>query len=112
VDTEETDLLVLESSTDGTTWQPVAVRANGPGAPRGEVNALSGHGHRAWWKVCAEVVTRSSITVRWRYNTDMRYTGRGVLVDRLRVTERGRTILDGEHEASAFTADGWVLNSR
>jgi CubicO group peptidase (beta-lactamase class C family) len=112
VDTEETDLLVLESSTDGTTWQPVAVRANGPGAPRGEVNALSGHGHRAWWKVCAEVVTTSSITVRWRYNTDMRYTGRGVLVDRLRVTERGRTILDGEHEASAFTADGWVLNSR
>jgi CubicO group peptidase (beta-lactamase class C family) len=112
VDTEETDSLIVESSTDGANWQPIAVRASGPGAPPGQVNALSGHGHRAWWKVRAEVVTTSPITLRWRYQTDMRYTGRGVLVDRLRITQRGRTILDGERESSAFTAIGWVLSSR
>jgi CubicO group peptidase (beta-lactamase class C family) len=112
VDTEETDPLMVESSTDGADWQPVVVRASGPGAPPGEVSTLSGHGHRAWWKVRAEVVTASPITLRWRYQTDMRYTGRGVLVDRLRITQRGRTILDGERESSAFTAIGWVLSSR
>jgi CubicO group peptidase (beta-lactamase class C family) len=112
VDTEATDTLVLESSRDGITWQPVAVRASGPGAPDGNVNALSGNGHRAWWKVTADVVTAAPIALRWRYGTDARYTGRGVLVDRLHVTERGRTILDGERDRSSLSASGWVLSSQ
>ena len=112
VDTEVTDPLTLESSTDGVTWSPAALRATGPGAPDADVNSLSGNGHRAWWKVTAKVVTPSPVTLRWRYNTDSRYTGRGVFVDGLRVTERGRTILDGEHQASTFILSGWTLNRR
>jgi CubicO group peptidase (beta-lactamase class C family) len=112
VDTEGSDSLVLESSGDGNTWLPVAVRASGPGAPDGDVDALSGNGHRAWWKVTAEVVTTTSTVLRWRYGTDARYTGRGVLVDRLHVTERGRTILDGERSPSSLSASGWSLHSR
>jgi CubicO group peptidase (beta-lactamase class C family) len=112
VDTEVSDPLTLESSTDGVTWSPAALRATGPGAPDGDVNSLSGNGHRAWWKVTAKVVTTSPVTLRWRYSTDTRYTGRGVFVDGLRVTERGRTILDGERQASTFTLSGWTLNRR
>jgi len=112
VDTEATDTLVLESSGDGITWQPITVRATGPGAPDGDVNGLSGNGHRAWWKVTAEVVTSSPTQLRWRYGTDSRYTGRGVLVDRLHVTERGRSILDGERDPSSLSTSGWSLHSR
>jgi CubicO group peptidase (beta-lactamase class C family) len=112
VDTEETDPLVLESSVDGVNWQGVKIRANGSGAPVGEIDSLAGHGHRAWWNVRADVVATTPTTLRWRYSTDSSYTGRGVLVDGVRVTERGRTILDGEREGSAFTASGWQLSSR
>jgi CubicO group peptidase (beta-lactamase class C family) len=112
VDTEVTDPLIVESSTDGVTWQPVTVRATGPGAPDGDVNSLSGNGHRAWWKVTAKVVTTAPVSLRWRYGTDAHYTGRGVFVDRLQVTERGRTILDGEREGATFTLSGWTLNNR
>ncbi|MEV4599318.1 serine hydrolase domain-containing protein [Amycolatopsis sp. NPDC049253] len=113
VDTEgPTDPLQLESSSDGVNWQPVAVRANGPGAPPGQVTSLSGHGHRAWWRVTAEVPASGVTTLRWRYNTDASYTGRGVSVDGVKVTERGRAVLDGERNPSALTATGWILSAR
>ncbi|MEC3981121.1 serine hydrolase [Amycolatopsis sp. H20-H5] len=113
VDTEgPTDPLVLESSADGVTWTPVPLRANGPGAPADTVTSLSGHGHRAWWRVSAEVTGATQTTLRWRYGTDARYTGRGVSVDSVKVTERGRVLLDGERQVSAFSASGWQLSSR
>lgn len=113
VDTEgPADPLVLESSADGVNWQPVAVHATGPGAPPGDVTSLSGHGHRAWWRVTATVPAAGATSLRWRYSTDPSYTGRGVSLDGVKVTERGRTVLDGERYPSVLSAIGWKLSNR
>ncbi|MDT7797191.1 MAG: hypothetical protein QOI78_624 [Actinomycetota bacterium] len=113
VDTEgSTDPLQLQTSTDGVNWQPIALSVSGPGAPSGYVMSLSGHGHRAWWKVTAALPQRAAVSLRWRYSTDPNYTGRGVSVDGVKVTERGRSLLDGEREPSALTAEGFQLSAR
>ncbi|WP_020669699.1 serine hydrolase domain-containing protein [Amycolatopsis nigrescens] len=107
LDTEVTDRLFLEWSNDGSTWQPVPVRAFGRGATEGETPSLSGHGHRSWWHVRATVPAADQVILRWRYSTDKSYTGRGVLLDGLRVLEHGRVVLDGERDPSSLTATGW-----
>lgn len=107
VDTDAADPLVLESSTDLTTWQPVIVRATGPGAPAGEVAGLAGHGHRAWWRVTAEIPAARQVILRWRYTTDSRYTGRGVHVDGMRVTSSNGILVDSERNPGSLTAKGW-----
>lgn len=112
VDTEDTDRLVLESSTDGVTWQPVPVTARGPGAPEGPAQTLSGSGHRAWWSVRAEVPQAADITLRWRFTTDSRYTGRGVFVDAILITDGSHVLLNGEKEPHMLHPQGWQLKSR
>ncbi|MEV7037492.1 serine hydrolase [Amycolatopsis sp. NPDC051061] len=113
VDTEgTTDPLQLQASTDGVNWQPIALSVSGPGAPSGDVTSLSGHGHRAWWKASGALPQGASVSLRWRYSTDPNYTGRGVSVDGVKVTESGRALLDGERNPAAFVAEGWQLSSR
>jgi CubicO group peptidase (beta-lactamase class C family) len=113
VDTEgTTDPLQLQASTDGVNWQPIALSVSGPGAPSGDVTSLSGHGHRAWWKASGTLPQGASVSLRWRYSTDPNYTGRGVSVDGVKVTESGRVLLDGERNPAAFVAEGWQLSSR
>jgi CubicO group peptidase (beta-lactamase class C family) len=113
VDTEgTTDPLQLQASTDGVNWQPIALSVSGPGAPSGDVTSLSGHGHRAWWKASGTLPQGASVSLRWRYSTDPNYTGRGVSVDGVKVTESGRALLDGERNPAAFVAEGWQLSSR
>lgn len=113
VDTEgTTDPLQLQASIDGVNWQPVTLSVSGPGAPSGDVTSLSGHGHRAWWKASGPLPQGASVSLRWRYSTDPNYTGRGVSVDGVKVTESGRSLLDGERNPAAFVAEGWQLSSR
>ncbi|MEV6441117.1 serine hydrolase domain-containing protein [Amycolatopsis sp. NPDC051716] len=113
VDTEGSgDPLQLQASTDGVNWQPIALSVSGPGAPSGTVTSLSGHGHRAWWRAVGTLPQGASVSLRWRYSTDPSYTGRGVSVDSVKVTESGRSLLDGEHDPSIFIAEGWQLTSR
>lgn len=112
VDTEVSDPLVLESSADGVTWQPVPVQATGSGAPAGTGTALSGHGHRSWWGVAAELPAAGQVILRWRYTTDASYTGRGVAVDGVRVTSTNGILLDGEHHSPLLSAVDWVRKSR
>ena len=54
----------------------------------------------------------ASQLLRWRYTTDASYLGRGVYVDDVRVTARGRALLDAEKSPSALLSDGWTLRSR
>ncbi|WP_155549328.1 serine hydrolase [Amycolatopsis camponoti] len=113
VDTEgSTDPLQLQASTDGVNWQPIALSVSGPGAPSGDVTSLSGHGHRAWWKASGVLPQGASMSLRWRYSTDPNYTGRGVSVDGVKVTESGRSLLDGERNPAVFVAEGWQLSAR
>ncbi len=112
VDTERTDPLVFEATTDGVTWAAVPLTARGPGAPDEAVNSLAGNGHRVWWRVEAQLPYAATITLRWRYVTDARYTGRGVNLDEIVVTERGRTLLNGEKEPHKLHPEGWQRRSR
>ncbi len=112
VDSEDTDFLVLESSTDGATWTPLPMDVSGRGAPDETVDSLAGAGHRTWWKVDAHLPHAAEITLRWRFTTDTRYTGRGIFLDRLLVTDSVHTLLNGEKEPHKLQADGWRLGSR
>jgi CubicO group peptidase (beta-lactamase class C family) len=107
IDTESTDHLVLESSGDGVQWQAVALRARGPGAPAGQPLWLAGHGHRTWWFVTAEVPGVPKIRLRWRLTTDASYTGRGVNLDNIKITQGSRTLLDGEKQPTALVSQAW-----
>lgn len=112
VDTESSDPLVVEASSDGVTWQAVPLRATGPGAPDGVVTALAGHGHRAWWRVSAQLPAPGRVVLRWRYTTDGNYTGRGISIDGVRVTSTNGLLLDGEHDSPSLSAVGWTQKSR
>jgi CubicO group peptidase (beta-lactamase class C family) len=112
VDTEDTDPLVLEWSLDGATWQPVDLVAEGSGAPAGPARMLAGSGNRSWWTVRAEVPQAGDITLRWRYTTDSRYTGRGIYVDAILVTDGNRVLLNGEKEPHMLHPQGWEAKTR
>jgi len=112
VDTERTDRLVFEGTTDGVTWAEVPLSVRGRGAPDGAVSSLAGNGHRTWWRVEARLPYAAEITLRWRFVTDARYTGRGVNLDEIVVTERGRTLLNGEKEPHKLHPEGWQRRSR
>ncbi|MCP2270706.1 serine hydrolase domain-containing protein [Actinokineospora diospyrosa] len=111
VDTDPNDGLLLEAGS-GETWRAVPVRASGPGAPAGEVAALSGSGHRSWWTVNAIAPVGAHVTFRWRYVTDSRYTGRGVTIDRILVTQSGRNLLNGEKQPHLIRPLGWAAKTR
>ncbi|MFJ5611549.1 serine hydrolase [Streptomyces sp. NPDC093221] len=95
VNTESTDLLTVESSTDGgTTWQPLPLRVTGKGAPSGTPTSLSGQDVRAWWRVRAELPRGAAgALIRWTYATDPVYEGRGVDLAGLSVTSGHHDLL-------------------
>jgi len=112
VDTERTDRLVFEATTDGVTWAEVPLSVRGRGAPDEAVDSLAGNGHRTWWRAEARLPYAAEITLRWRYVTDARYTGRGVNLDGIVVTDRGRMLLNGEKEPHKLHPEGWLRRSR
>ncbi len=113
VNSEASDRLVLESSTDGgRTWSALRMRVHGTGAPRGAVDGLSGTDHRVWWRVRAKVSETDQVTLRWRFTTDGSYTARGVLVDGIRVSGAHGTLLDGERHPERLDARGFTWTDR
>ncbi|WP_371856774.1 serine hydrolase domain-containing protein [Gandjariella thermophila] len=112
VDADPADQLLLESSSDGVSWRAVPVRANGCGAPGGEVNALTGYGDRCWWTVRAKLPASGPLRLRWRYTAGDEYAGRGVYLDAIRVGDAAGTLLDAERDRDALTASGWRLATR
>lgn len=113
-DADGTDALTVESSSDGVNWRPVPLTASGPGAPEGPQPGLAGSGHRAWWKVNGEVPAEpgKKVQLRWRYNVDAQYEGRGVNVDGLKATDGDRTLLDSERDSTGLHLDGWTSTPR
>ncbi len=114
VDTEPgSDFVYLQTSTDGTTWTNVPTTVTGTGAPTGAVTSLSG-GVRTWWHVTAQLPTTSTgkLMVRWQYVTDPEYTGRGVNVAGVRVSDSSGVLLDGDRDPGAFTGVNWALSWR
>ncbi|MGW1682461.1 serine hydrolase [Saccharopolyspora sp. NPDC002376] len=113
-DADGVDPLLLESSVDGTNWQPVPLRADGPGAPKGVQRQLAGSGHRSWWEVRGSVAAKpgQQVFLRWRYAPDGQYTGRGVNVDGILAADHNATLLDGETQTDRLHADNWTPTDR
>ncbi len=116
VDTESTDPLALEASTDGgQTWQPVPFSAESSDgtsvdAPRG---IISGSHGREWLTAAADLGDLTGpLNLRWRYVTDAYYEGRGVFVDGVRIRAGKRMVFEGEAGDDAFDANGWTQTSR
>ncbi|WP_427888829.1 serine hydrolase [Kribbella sp. GL6] len=111
VDTEDSDLLYLETSADGTTWTKVPFAVRDRGSVTETDGSISGSGDRHWHQVTAELSTGRQ-TVRWRYTSDPLYQGRGVYVDGVKITSESGQLLDGERTPESFTATGWRLSRR
>lgn len=109
LDTEETDPLTLETSSDGgTTWQPLAFTHRDRGTAVESAGSIAGTFERRWTQVRADLPAGDQL-LRWRTTTDGAYLGRGVVVDGVMVTSPAGVLLDGEKDPGAFTTDGWVL---
>lgn len=111
VDTEDTDLLYLETSADGTTWTKVPFTVQDRGSVIETDGTISGSGDRHWHQVFAELAAGDQ-TIRWRYTSDALYQGRGVYVDGVKITSGDGVLLDGEHTPESFVATGWRLSRR
>jgi len=111
VDTEETDLLYLETSADGTTWTKVPFTVLDRGSVIDTDGSISGSGDRHWHQVFADLAPGDQ-TIRWRYTSDALYQGRGVYVDGVKITSKGGVLLDGERTPESFVATGWRLSRR
>ncbi|MFF3558061.1 serine hydrolase [Streptomyces tsukubensis] len=116
-DTEPSaDTLFLEASPDGgTTWTAVPFRTARAGAPDREhpAGTATGFSGRCWHRMTADLSPWSGtggLRLRWRYTTDLRYVGRGVYVDGIRVEDGHRTVFDEARSADAarIEANGWT----
>ncbi|WP_404380120.1 beta-lactamase family protein [Knoellia locipacati] len=113
-ETEETDVLRVESSADGVTWTLVPLEIRHPGDTRAgeEDGSVSGTpGERRWTQVRAEL-DGAATALRWRYTTDGNTLGRGVAVSRIRVVGPGGVVVDSDDSATTFAASGWTLSRR
>ncbi len=113
VDTDSSDVLALESSSDGgASWQPVPFTTRDRGEVVQRDGTVAASGHRRWWQAGATLAradgAEGELLLRWRYTTDALELGRGVLVDGVKVVARGRGFgFDGEKHPEAFTVVGW-----
>lgn len=111
VDTEDSDLLYLETSADGKTWTKVPFSVRDRGSVIDTDGSISGSGNRHWHQVAADLGAGRQ-TIRWRYTSDPLYQGRGVYVDGVKITSGSGLLLDGERTPESFTATGWRLSRR
>ena len=112
LDTEETDLLALETSRDGgATWARTPFEVRDRGETLASDGVVSGSGTRRWVQARADLGEGTQL-LRWRYTTDGAYQGRGVFVDDVLVQGPGGVLLDGEKSPSVFSAEGWALLGR
>ncbi len=110
--TEPTDRLHVEASTDGgATWDPLTGTLTAAGQTREVPGSISGDGLGRWWEGRFDLGDRSGdVELRLRYATDTFYSGRGVYLDRIRVTDGGAVAFDDWDLADRDTvrAEGWT----
>jgi len=108
VDTESSDPMTLESSTDGgTTWRLVPFTVDDRGAVSQTSGSIAISGTRHWLQARADL-TVGRQQLRWRYTTDANYVGRGVYVDGVRIAGKLGVVLDGERHPEVLVAQGWT----
>jgi len=104
------DVLTVESSTDGgQTWAPVPFQLRSGGRTTTTDGTVSGFGGRIWHDATAvlDVPAGQQWLLRWRYDTDGLYQGRGVYVDGVRIVgPAGQRLADDDR----FQTEGWTLS--
>ena len=112
VDTESSDPMTLESSTDsGMTWHPVAFTVRDRGTVSQTEGSIAASGTRRWMQARADLAVGQQ-QLRWRYTTDTNYLGRGIFVDGVRIAGKSGVVLDGERHPEDLVAQGWSEASR
>nr|WP_153455797.1 serine hydrolase [Streptomyces smaragdinus] len=116
-DTEPTwDPVRLEASADGgATWAPVPFTTRAPGGEPVEHagGTADGWSGRVWHRAEAPLAAWRGQTVRlrWKYSTDLRYVGRGVYVDEVRVEDGTVLFTDARPaDAARIEAVGWTAS--
>lgn len=105
IDTEESDPLLLQVSSDGgRTWQPLAFTLKDRGKQAVADGSLAVSSLRRWVKAETTLPAGEQL-VRWANTTDANYVGRGIYVDNVQV--RGGVKLDTEKKPSLLTAVNW-----
>jgi serine-type D-Ala-D-Ala carboxypeptidase len=115
-DTEPTDHLLVEASSDGgRNWQPLPGTLESQGTePRSTTGQLAGWGERRWWTARFPLDAYSGpVELRARYVTDALYSGRGVYLDRIRVTAPDGPVFDDRRpdHRDRLQADGWTRSA-
>lgn len=110
--TEPTDVLHVEASADdGATWQPLTGTLTAGDIVRDVTGGVSGDGEARWWAGRFDLSgLTGDVDLRLRYATDAVYSGRGVYVEHVRVSDDGVTTVDDWDPADRATivADGWT----
>lgn len=107
VDSEDSDVLTLETSSDGKAFTPISYTLV-DGTRRTLIEKPLGGMHmRRWMKVDAQIPAGTTV-VRWKMVTDKNYLGRGVYIDNIQVNGGG-TRFDVEHHPELLSASGWEL---
>ena len=100
-DTEPTDVVTLEASSDqGSTWQ--------------RLGTWSGWSGKRWGSESVSLgALEGTVTLRWRYTSDALNQGRGVYVDGIRVTAPGEVVFDDsrQRDADAVQLAGWTASA-
>lgn len=101
IDTESTDLLTLEASTDrGQSWQPLTWRLDDA-----TVSAPYAQSGVRRWQSATAVLAADTDQLRWTYASDALYSGRGVYLDAL-VIQGLRGVDSAEQRPRELTATG------
>lgn len=114
-DTEpDADRCTLQASVDGAAFRPVPFRVG-----RGDRHAdgvVEGWGERRWHRAVAALDEVADLTgsggevrLRWKYDTDQRYGGRGVYLHGVEVRDGKRLVFsDRRHkDADRIVTEGW-----
>jgi CubicO group peptidase (beta-lactamase class C family) len=112
-DTEPgTDAVRLEASPDGgRTWQALQGTVRRAGSSSASQGVFTGYSGRVWHHASFALDAASgAVLLRWRYQTDALYHGRGAYVDDVRIAGPRGAIFDGEHRDAkeVWRASGWT----
>lgn len=111
-DTEPSDVLTLQQSADGgTTWTPLPFTFTAGRESYSSPSTVSGYSGHRWYEARAQLAPAAGpVQLRWTYLTDTRYHGRGVYLDRIRVSDSHGTIFNDSRpeDAATVTAVGFA----
>ncbi|GAA4920877.1 CubicO group peptidase (beta-lactamase class C family) [Stackebrandtia albiflava] len=109
-DTESTDHARLLASPDGTTWTAVDLTVETDDHRWSTTDgALAGFQGRQWCRAHGDLPAGTTV-LRWSYESDPAYQGRGVYITDVRVRDGHRLVFDSRRprDDDAFVAVGWT----